>query len=311
MYPLPPLSHPHASTRNRDRLPHPSPSPPAGIDGPIATTAVQSPHHERGQFRAEQLQQSTATRLEIVTEDGDTISLSMSTHWNSATLQASRWNPQQQHHLALSHHSEGYAIHYRVEGELDDRERKALDEVIAKVTTAADHFYSGHLAEAITSLEQFDMNSEEFTSVALSMQQTIRYSAAEAYREVGRLGHRPSTLPSANLGGLAHFTLELEDLLEEVKSLFQRFSESQQFLLTLLQQALERDPRVADLEPHTLTQGLQFMQQVVTQLQARSADPATTKGEQRVEEKGVKEHGEGITPLADQAAATTDAPKVP
>lgn len=219
------------------------------------------------QTQSLQLQQSESTALKIVTNDGDEITLQMRSEWQVAAEYASTYSNSAEgeshsQYAALQQH-QGYAIQYQVEGELDEGELEALDQLMKQVSVASDHFFSGNLAGAISELSEFELDTDEFTAMSLQMQRSVTYSMAESYKEVSQM--RPSSLPHssgqpANLLGLSSFVQEMQEMMNQLDEYLERIFEPNQFVGGVLEQAIERDPRSEPFSRERMAEIREFLQ---------------------------------------------------
>jgi len=129
-----------------------------------------------------QVSQSRSFTLELTTQDGDTISIdiarerqvSRSFSFNQSedgtSIQASR---------AFSS-SSNFSLN--VQGELDEDELTAINELLADIDGIAQDFYSGNLDEAFSAALDLNFDSEELSSLDLNLQQSTSVSAIAAYQ---------------------------------------------------------------------------------------------------------------------------------
>lgn len=165
--------------------------------------------------------------MTVKTRDGDTVTISIS------ALQALRVNGADwtgmtgfaglQGDGSLSTFKGMYSesMLFEVDGELDDAEKAALDELIASVMDLADSFYGGDMAAALDKASQLALDPAELSSMALEMTQT-RYMRASAatYRDIAGFGGRGESGVSApqasqrgrDFDGLGDYVRNLRDL---------------------------------------------------------------------------------------------------
>jgi hypothetical protein len=238
-----------------------APQPPAVAKPPLPAV------HSGYQFALE-MQQSGSTALEVKTQDGDTITLQMQSQWQSALYYSENNTPAAQSKQMTMEQFQGYAIQFQVEGELDEEELAALDQVMQQLSVATNHFFNGDLGGAISSLEQFQLDSEEFTSLAIHMERSVSYSMAESYREVSQLSPGSGQLQPAVTGGLfglSDYVNNMLQMMDEVNEQIERILLPEQFVTQLMEQAIERDPRSDTMPQNLLSEIGSFLQQVAIQ----------------------------------------------
>lgn len=160
--------------------------------------------------------------MEIKTREGDIVKLSYSVN-QSAGFKASRvadGNGVSQEVSAYSSRSEN--LLFSVQGDLNDDEKKAIDDLMKNVDTLAKDFYSGDMQGAMQRAMALDMNKEQLSSLSLDLSYTQSRSAISAYREVGALD--PNTRPplrKAEVGTIGDFNKDLQGMLREASRFFQ------------------------------------------------------------------------------------------
>lgn len=174
--------------------------------------------------------------MEIKTRDGDRLKVSVaqaSANWSntpsadgksitSGSLQIGGWQVE-------------------VEGELDEGERKALEDLFGQVQDISNKFYSGDLNGAFDRAMQLDMDSEQLASMSLRLTQTSVRQASDAYGSVAEQGGQPASAVNGTLADYAKSLLDalrstdqitadakgtLEQLLEGGFSLDERFDQA-------------------------------------------------------------------------------------
>jgi hypothetical protein len=204
--------------------------------------------------------------MQVTTRDGDRLKISIasaSANWSqSSVAAASNGNGS----VATASSSSGSiqigAWQVQVEGELDDEERAALEDLFKQVQDISSDFYSGNLAGAFDRAMQLNMDGSQLASMSLQLTQTSVRQATDAYGAVAQQGGQAASAVNDTLVDYARGLLDalrsadkvsadakgtLEQLLDGGFSLDERFDES------LLEKAKELNGR--------LLEGLQGMLQ--------------------------------------------------
>ncbi len=214
-----------------------------------------------------EMEQSGSTDLQIQTQDGDTITLQMQSQWQMAVEYGETNTASSQSIQAALQQYQGYAIHYQVDGELDEEEQQALNGVMQQLSVTTQHFFSGDLAGAIDSLEEFKLDSETFASISLTMERSVSYNMVEQYQEVNNMA--PVQLPthetSGGLVGLAGFTQNLFQMMDAVNEELERILVPEEFVYELMQQSIYRDPRSSELTGSLMNRVDQFLHEMALQ----------------------------------------------
>ena len=220
--------------------------------------------------QAIELQQSGTAALQIETQDGDTITLQMQSQWYGALHYSETNTPSTQSKQASLEQYQGYTIHYQVEGELDEAELAALDQVMQQMSVATNHFFNGELDSAISSLNSFQLDAEQFTALSISMQRSVSYSMAESYREVSEMLPGVGSVEPANGGllGLSDYIHSMLEMMDQVSEEIEQVLMPDRFITEVMQQAIEQDPRSERLTENRLTEFSTFLEQIAVQWRA-------------------------------------------
>ncbi|MCU7939947.1 MAG: DUF5610 domain-containing protein [gamma proteobacterium symbiont of Bathyaustriella thionipta] len=122
------------------------------------------------------------TQIEIITTDGDKILIDLFKEQSAQSLQQYSQNEEgltysQSRTLAAS-----TGINYQVEGELDEDEQKAIDDLLKDVARVSDQFFSGNVQQAFKKAMEMDFDSEELTRFSLNLSyQETRQTAISTY----------------------------------------------------------------------------------------------------------------------------------
>lgn len=227
-------------------------------------------HSYSSNFHQITLEQQGSTTIDLVTQDGDTINISLQSSWYQSAANSTQQSSSHSQQISFAEQQHHFSLHFEVEGELDSDEQQALEKLLQGVGNTADLFFSGQLPQAIESLSQFEFNSEEFTSMALSMERNLHYSEIHQYQSTAQLSPIPmlDLQQSPNLPGLAGWILETEALIEETPSLLEEILYPEQFLQQLLHEPLTLHPGYEATSAEQQQQLLQFITQFSTLLTA-------------------------------------------
>lgn len=163
--------------------------------------------------------------LEVQTRDGDTIRISIEA-LQKMRVNGAEWNGMTgfaglQGDGTLESFKGMYSESslFEVDGELDDAEKAALDDLIGSIMDLADSFYGGDMAEAMDKASQLSLDPAELASMSLEMTQTQYMRAStRTYQDVAGYGSdNPHTHGARPAGGNANNGLA--GLIDYVKSL--------------------------------------------------------------------------------------------
>ena len=188
------------------------------------------PVFEGSRFSSQASQQNSMS-LELMTKDGDKISLSF--------MQSSKsfsYAEQQGHqYMAAAGFEQGTEWQMDIMGSLDEGEQAALTNLLQNVEKLSKTFFSGDLGGALEQAMQLGFDGDELASMSLNLRQESFSSVSRAYNSV-----QPK-LPTAELENLSSSLLGYNDdylsALEQAKS----FADPQALLNSLVDQMFPDD----------------------------------------------------------------------
>ncbi|WP_144393940.1 DUF5610 domain-containing protein [Pleionea sediminis] len=143
--------------------------------------------------------QNRSFSLDLVTQDGDKVSIDIRRSLN-ASESTSYQNSDGQESLQLDRQfSFSGQFELNVQGELDEDELQAINNLLSDVDSIANDFYSGRLDQAFNAATQINFDASELSSLDLDLKQTTRVSAITAYQSNSELPEQP---PVPNIGDL-------------------------------------------------------------------------------------------------------------
>ncbi len=166
----------------------------ADPDAPAQATVL--PMEEAKQAVAKQFDslQEKQTNVEIFTQEGDkvTINLSSSYQENISQSQTSNKNGISSSYQQSSSFSA--SIQYSVEGNLNDKEKGAIDNLIKQLNGVAKDFYQGNIGDAFSKAQDLGYNSDQLAKFSVSMQYSeTSKSALGAYQQIQQAATQAST----------------------------------------------------------------------------------------------------------------------
>ncbi|EGG94383.1 hypothetical protein IMCC1989_21 [gamma proteobacterium IMCC1989] len=127
----------------------------------------------------------------LTTADGDTVTINAS----RASSVSAYNNTDGNQGLSITQGNQQQQFSFAIDGELDDGEMEAINDLMQQVMSLSEQFYNGDIGEAYEAALAMDYDSTEITSYALQLKQTESYEVAAIYDEVA-----PSTFsPAADL----------------------------------------------------------------------------------------------------------------
>ena len=178
-----------------------------------------------------QVSQKNSMSLELMTKDGDKISLSF-----MQSAESFSYAEKQGHqYIAAAGFEQGLEWQMDVMGSLDEGEQEALTNLLRDVEKLSGTFFSGDLGGALEEAMQLGFDGDELASMSLNLRQESFSSVSRAYNSV-----QPK-LPTPDLENLSSSLLGSNDdylsALDQAKS----FADPQQLLNDLVDQMFPDD----------------------------------------------------------------------
>lgn len=124
--------------------------------------------------------QNNSMTLDLVTRDGDKVSLSFSQQAKSYDFGVQ--NSQQS--ISAAGFEQGLAWQMDVVGNLDEGEREALSSLLSDVEKLSSSFFAGDLGSALEQAMQLGFDGNELASMSLNLRQESFSSVSRAYNSV-------------------------------------------------------------------------------------------------------------------------------
>ncbi len=154
--------------------------------------------------------QSRNASIEVTTRDGDKITIQFS---EQSSQSASRFSLVSGNgsatavELSRQQHSR---FSFSIEGELDEGERRAIDELLGKLDKVAGHFDSGNMKAAIEEAQNLDYDGSELAGFEMSLDAQRSSRAVAAYQQT-----QQAPVINSALGDAIAFMQELNERTRE------------------------------------------------------------------------------------------------
>ncbi len=157
---------------------------------------------------AERYQEAETLSLKVKTQDGDevTISFSKSSQYEGSfgIEKDQQGNSQSLFNISRN---ESSAYKFSVEGDLDNDEIDALQNLIKDVNEISNEFFDGDVQKAFDMASEFRMDKTELASMNLRLTQSEQYSSIAKYTDVENMqnsGINSDSNPGKRLGHMMH-----------------------------------------------------------------------------------------------------------
>jgi len=172
-----------------------------------------------------QFAQSRESSIEIVTQDGDRVEVSYSAFIESASNQSYSSNQQASSASYEFSSVSSAAFQFSVQGDLDEGEQQAIDELLNKVGDLAGQFFNGDVQAAFNSAMELGFDSGELKSFALDFQQSTYVEVVQTYQRTEQFSDStiPSSAPiSGPISGPAYGPAAAIDILSQLENLIEQ-----------------------------------------------------------------------------------------
>lgn len=141
------------------------------------------------------------TQIEIITNDGDKVLIDVFKEQSAQSSQSVSRNEEGTSYSYSRSISASTGLSYQVQGELDEDEKKAIDDLLKDVAKVSDSFFSGNVQRAFEQAVKMDFDSEELTQFSLNMNyQESTQVAISAYNNVQSQPNNELQHPGKGLG---------------------------------------------------------------------------------------------------------------
>ncbi|WP_298188122.1 DUF5610 domain-containing protein [uncultured Pseudomonas sp.] len=187
--------------------------------------------------------QAQTFEMSVTTRDGDRLRISIaqaSANWSqSSVVASSNGNGSSMVASNQSGNLQIGAWQVSVDGELDDEERGALEQLFGQVQALSNKFYAGDLSGAFDRAMALEMDGEQLASMSLRLTQTTVRQATDAYSSVAQEGGQAA---SAVNNSLIDYAQGLLDALRNVNQVVEAGT-GKTSLLDLLKGGFSLDER--------------------------------------------------------------------
>lgn len=167
-----------------------------------------------------QFKQSSSASIDIITQDGDQVSISYSALIQHVSNESFSSNEQQSSYAYSSRASADISFEFKVKGELDSGEQQAIDALLNDIGGIAAEFFDGDVQAAFNSALELGFDGSELKSLAANFQQNTQAQLVETYQRTERLVNPVSDRienTSRGPGAAVDVLSQLEQLLNQVK----------------------------------------------------------------------------------------------
>lgn len=186
---------------------------------------------------ATRYQKAESFSLELQTKEGDKVTVRFGYRLDQTeTYQANRSEQQRSSYFELSRQEKSH-FQFQVEGNLNEDELDAINNLIRDVGQISNDFFNGDFQQAFDQASEFKLDKSQLASMALHLKRTETSSAATAYQQVKNLPEFETNLPK----GLQHAASVME---RSQQNPLLSFTDSlRSFQLELLDQLVKQDSR--------------------------------------------------------------------
>ena len=154
---------------------------------------------------AERYQEAETLSLKVKTQDGDEVTIRFSRESQSTGAFGIEQNRDGSTSALFDiSRSESSQYQFSVNGDLDDSEIDALQNLIQDVNEISNEFFDGDVQKAFEMASEYNMDKTELASMNLRLTQSEQYTSVAKYRSVENLDNPAVNNPGKRLGHMAN-----------------------------------------------------------------------------------------------------------
>jgi len=163
------------------------------------------------------LTRNISSSIEITTKDGDSVKIDLYSDLNAQSQKTISQNENGSSITSSSSISLSSGISYQVEGNLDDDEKAAIEDLLKDIEKVSRKFFNGNIQKAFEKASELELNTDELENFSLDMQyQQTREVAVSSYQQNQNL-YAPvetdnETDKTPVLQNLSNYTRDLDKL---------------------------------------------------------------------------------------------------
>lgn len=159
-------------------------------------------------------QLSRQTSIQIETQDGDQVSINIASFSSFSFNQASASNGNTAITASQLNISSTSEFNYTVEGELDDGEREAINNLLNNVSEVAKKFFDGNLQDAFDKALSLNINAEELAAFTLDLNYSRSTEVVTAYQTIeNNIPEQTFANPAAGIADIIDYAKEVSDII--------------------------------------------------------------------------------------------------
>jgi len=167
---------------------------------------------------------SSNTSVQIETNDGDIISINLSNQqqgqYSSGVLSGNGFSAESLSALTAS----DKRISYSVEGELDEEELKAIENLVAGISDTVNRYAQGDVDAALDLASNLKLDTSELSAFQFETQSSTQYKTVNVYQQLG--SNTAPTKNSASLGGINSPPTHQHEISNRILDLLSQANES-------------------------------------------------------------------------------------
>ena len=160
-------------------------------------------------------EQNRTASIEIMTQDGDKVEVSYSAFIESASSENHSINQQGSFSSYEFSSISSAAFQFSVQGDIDEGEQQAIDELLNKVGNLASQFFNGDVQAAFNSAMELGFDSGELKSFALDFQQSTHVELVQNYKRTEQYIESTPAIATTGPAPAIDILSQLEDLIEQ------------------------------------------------------------------------------------------------
>ncbi|MFW1678576.1 DUF5610 domain-containing protein [Pontibacter sp. JAM-7] len=161
--------------------------------------SLQTGSHFNAISSAERFASAQAFSMEIMTRDGDRVTIDFSNNLSQSQILASVNTDSYQVEAAGIEITANSQYHFSVVGNLSSAELASIQALVSEIGLIADDFFNGNLQQAFDQAVNLQMDKSQLMDLNVNMSQSLTYSVTSVYSSIQQM-EQPTDHPGRHLG---------------------------------------------------------------------------------------------------------------
>ncbi len=127
---------------------------------------------------------SNAASFSFTTQEGDQVDIQFNAEYLQQNATALRYDANSLDYASSSQESLNYAFSFAVNGDLNEDEQAAINELMGNLQNVSELFFDGDLEQAFEQALEIGMDTSQLSAFSMNLQRTETYASVKEYQQV-------------------------------------------------------------------------------------------------------------------------------